>query len=42
MLTEPAHIAALERAQGGEQLPQELQARPATVRHAAGDLERWQ
>ena len=43
VLTEPAHIAAaLERAQGGAWLPQELQARQATVRHAAAELERQQ
>ena len=43
LLTEPTHIvAALARAQGGAWLPQELQARQATIRHALGQLGRQQ
>ena len=41
LLTDPAHITrALARAQGGAWLPQELQARQATIRQALGQLER--
>ena len=43
LLTDPAQIArALARAQGGAWLPQELQARQATIRQALGQLERQQ
>jgi site-specific DNA recombinase len=43
LLTEPAQVArALERARGGAWLPQELQARQATLRQALGQLERQQ
>ena len=43
LLTDPAHVArALARAQGGAWLPQELQARQATVRRALGQLDRQQ
>jgi site-specific DNA recombinase len=43
LLTDPAHVTrALARAQGGAWLPQELQARQATVRQALGQLERQQ
>jgi site-specific DNA recombinase len=40
LLTEPDHLAsALRRAHGGHWLPQELQARQATLRHALTQLE---
>ncbi len=40
VLTEPEHLAAaLRRAHGGQWLPQELQARQATLRHAVTQLE---
>jgi site-specific DNA recombinase len=43
VLTEPEHIArALERAQGGHWLAQELQARQSNVRHASGQIQRKQ
>jgi site-specific DNA recombinase len=43
LLCEPAQVArALERARGGAWLPQELQARQATLRQALGQLERQQ
>src|SRR5947208_4133424 len=43
LLTDPAHLArALARAQGGAWLPQELQARQATLGQALGQLERQQ
>jgi site-specific DNA recombinase len=43
VLTQPEHIAhALERARGGQWLPQELQARQATVRQAMARIERQQ
>src|SRR6266513_2915873 len=43
LLTDPAHIThALARARGGAWLPQELQARQATIRQALGQLERQQ
>ena len=43
LLTDPAHLArALARAQGGAWLPQELQARQATICQALGQLERQQ
>jgi site-specific DNA recombinase len=43
LLTDPAHVTrALARAQDGAWLPQELQARQATVRQALGQLERQQ
>ena len=43
LLTDPAQIArALARARGGAWLPQELQARQATIRQALGQLERQQ
>jgi site-specific DNA recombinase len=43
LLTDPAHVTrALARAQGGAWLPQELQARQATIRQALGQLERQQ
>ena len=43
LLTDPAQIArALARAQGGAWLPQELQARQATIGQALGQLERQQ
>jgi len=43
LLTGPAHLTrALARAQGGAWLPQELQARQATIGQALGQLERQQ
>ncbi len=43
LLTDPAQVArALARAQGGAWLPQELQARQATLGQALGQLERQQ
>ena len=43
LLADPAQVAgALERARGGAWLPQELQARQATLRQALGELERQQ
>jgi len=43
LLADPAQVAcALERARGGAWLPQELQARQATLRQALGQLERQQ
>src|SRR5690348_5422107 len=43
LLTDPAQVArALARARGGDWLPQELQARQATIRQALGQLERQQ
>jgi len=43
LMTDPAQVArALEQAQGGAWLPQELQARQAAVRQALGQLERQQ
>ena len=43
LLTDPAQIArALARAQGGAWLPQELQARQATIGQALGQLDRQQ
>ncbi len=43
LLADPAQVAgALARARGGAWLPQELQARQATVRQALGQLERQQ
>jgi site-specific DNA recombinase len=43
LLTDPAHVTrALARAQDGAWLPQELQARQATIGHALGQLERQQ
>jgi site-specific DNA recombinase len=40
LLTEPEHLAvALRRAHGGHWLPQELQARQATLRHALTQLD---
>ena len=43
LLADPAQVAgALERARGGAWLPQELQARRATLRQALGQLERQQ
>jgi site-specific DNA recombinase len=43
LLTDPAHITrALNRAGGGAWLPQELQARQATIRQALGQLDRQQ
>src|SRR5207244_1669355 len=43
LLTDPAHLTrALARAQGGAWLPQELQARQATIGQALGQLERQQ
>jgi site-specific DNA recombinase len=40
LLLEPAHLAsALRRAHGGHWLPQELQARQATLRHAVTQLD---
>jgi site-specific DNA recombinase len=43
LLTDPAHITrALARAGGGAWLPQELQARQATIRQALGRLGRQQ
>ncbi len=43
LLTDPAHVTrALARARGGDWLPQELQARQATIRQALGQLERQQ
>src|SRR4029453_16724660 len=41
LLCDPAQVAyALERARGGAWLPQQLQARQATIRQALGQLER--
>jgi site-specific DNA recombinase len=41
LLTDPTHLTrALARAQGGAWLPQELQARQATIRQALGQLDR--
>jgi site-specific DNA recombinase len=43
LLADPTQVAgALERARGGAWLPQELQARQATLRQALGQLERQQ
>ena len=43
LLTDPAQVArALARAQGGAWLPQELQARQATIGRALGQLDRQQ
>jgi site-specific DNA recombinase len=43
LLADPTQVAcALERAWGGAWLPQELQARQATLRQALGQLERQQ
>ena len=43
LLTDPVQVArALARAQGGAWLPQELQARQATIRQALGQLDRQQ
>ena len=43
LLTDPAQVTrALDRAQGGAWLPQELQARQATIGQALGQLERQQ
>jgi site-specific DNA recombinase len=43
LLADPAQVAcALERARGGAWLPQELQARRATLHQALGQLERQQ
>jgi site-specific DNA recombinase len=43
LLTDPGQVThALARAQGGAWLPQELQARQATIRQALGRLERQQ
>ena len=43
LLTDPAQVTrALARARGGAWLPQELQARQATIRQALGQLERQQ
>ena len=43
LLTDPAQVTrALARAQGGAWLPQELQARQATIGQALGQLERQQ
>ena len=43
LLTDPAHVTrALARAQGGAWLPQELQARQATIGQALGQLGRQQ
>jgi site-specific DNA recombinase len=43
LLCDPAQVArALERARGGAWLPQELQARQATIGQALGQLERQQ
>ena len=43
LLCDPAQVArALERARGGAWLPQQLQARQATIRQALGQLERQQ
>jgi site-specific DNA recombinase len=43
LVTDPAQVArALERARGGAWLPQELQARQMTVRHALDQVERQQ
>jgi site-specific DNA recombinase len=41
LLTDPAQVTcALARARGGAWLPQELQARQATIRKALGQLDR--
>ncbi|MGA9829889.1 MAG: hypothetical protein WBQ71_02110, partial [Trebonia sp.] len=43
LVTDPAQVArALDRAQGGAWLPQELQARQTAIRQALGQLERQQ
>ena len=43
LLTDPAHVTrALDRAQGGAWLPQELQARKAATGQALGQLDRQQ
>ena len=43
LLTDPAQVTrALARARGGAWLPQELQARQATIRQALGQLDRQQ
>jgi site-specific DNA recombinase len=43
LLTDPAHVQlALQRAQGGAWLPQELQGRQATLRQALAHLDRQQ
>ena len=43
LLTDPAQLTrALARAQGGAWLPQELQARQATIGQALGQLDRQQ
>jgi site-specific DNA recombinase len=43
LLTDPAQVCqALQRARGGAWLPQELQARQASIRQALGQLERQQ
>ena len=43
LLTDPVHLQrALQRAQGGAWLPQEFQARQATLRHALAHLDRQQ
>ncbi|MDQ5850788.1 MAG: recombinase family protein [Chloroflexota bacterium] len=43
MLTEPQHLGtALARAQSGDWLPQELQARQTTIQHALKQVERQQ
>src|SRR5215470_4115993 len=43
LLTDPAQVTrALARAQGGAWLPQELQARQATIRQTLGQLDRQQ
>jgi site-specific DNA recombinase len=43
LLSDPTQVQrALERARGGAWLPQELQARQATIRQALGQLERQQ
>jgi site-specific DNA recombinase len=43
LVTDPAQVArALDRAQGGAWLPQELNARRATIRKALGQLDRQQ
>jgi hypothetical protein len=43
LVTDPAHVAhALDRAQGGAWLPQELHARQTAIRQALGQLDRQQ
>ena len=43
LLTDPAHVTrALDRAQGGAWLPQELHARQTAIRQALGQLDRQQ